>query len=174
MDKDRQLLLRSIRNSLFILADMKDGHSRNVQMKGMLEMIRVSMEGHLPGCDNFGCQDSCPVSRGDQTFRELIRGKQPEPAKVEEVFEGQDVSPEDRLESAREQLRQVVLVCDTLRESCADDLRAGSWSVAAHNDYRLDGMPHTFWLLTHPDGRWIKGEGRTDGEALNHIRAELK
>src|SRR5713226_6913269 len=27
-----------------------------------------------------------------------------------------------------------------------DDLRAEGWAVAAHNDYRVDGVPHTFWL----------------------------
>lgn len=51
----------------------------------------------------------------------------------------------------------------------ADDLatlRAAGWSVAVHNDYRLYGEPHTFWLFTHPDGRWLKGEGRTDEDAI--------
>jgi hypothetical protein len=51
-------------------------------------------------------------------------------------------------------------------ETTADQLRAAGWSVAVHNDYRLHGEPHTFWLWTHPDGRWIKGEGRTDAAAL--------
>lgn len=45
-------------------------------------------------------------------------------------------------------------------------IRGGEWSVAVHNDYRLDGITHTFWLFTHPDGRWVKGEGRSDVEAL--------
>lgn len=49
----------------------------------------------------------------------------------------------------------------------ADALRAAGWSVAVHNDYRLKGEAHTFWLWTHPDGRWVKGEGRTDDEALS-------
>ena len=44
-------------------------------------------------------------------------------------------------------------------------LRSDGWSVAVHNDYRQDGEPHTFWLLTR-DGRAVKGEGRTDEEAL--------
>jgi len=38
--------------------------------------------------------------------------------------------------------------------------------VAVHNDYRLNGKAHTFWLFTHPNGRWVKGEGKTDNEAL--------
>lgn len=45
-------------------------------------------------------------------------------------------------------------------------LRSDGWTVAVHNDYRLNGEPHTFWLFTHPSGRWLKGEGRTDGIAL--------
>lgn len=57
------------------------------------------------------------------------------------------------------------------REAAAlpDDLRAQGWTVAVHNDYRLNGEPHTFWLFTK-DGMAIKGEGRTDAEALNQCR----
>lgn len=54
-----------------------------------------------------------------------------------------------------------------------DDIRAQGWSVAVHNDYRLDGMNHTFWLFTK-DGRAIKGEGLSDQEALNQVRTQLK
>ena len=46
------------------------------------------------------------------------------------------------------------------------DLRRAGWSVAVHNDYRQDDAPMTFWLLTHPDGRWVKGEGLSDAYAL--------
>lgn len=52
-----------------------------------------------------------------------------------------------------------------------EELRAAGWSVAVHNDYRLNGEPHTFWLFTHPNGRWIKGEGRTDDEAITQAAA---
>lgn len=52
-------------------------------------------------------------------------------------------------------------------------LRADGWSVAVHNDYRLNGEAHTFWLWTHPNGRWIKGEGGTDEEALSQCLAAL-
>ena len=45
-------------------------------------------------------------------------------------------------------------------------LRADGWMVGVHNDYRLNGEPRTFWLLTHANGRWIKGEGTTDASAL--------
>ena len=52
-------------------------------------------------------------------------------------------------------------------------LRKAGWSVAVHNDYRLDGEPATFWLFTHPDGRWVKGEGSTDVLALLDVAEEV-
>jgi hypothetical protein len=45
-------------------------------------------------------------------------------------------------------------------------LRKLGWMVAVHNDYKLNGTPMTFWLFTHPSGRWVKGEGQTDEGAL--------
>jgi hypothetical protein len=54
------------------------------------------------------------------------------------------------------------------------DLRAAGWSVAVHNDYWVDGRSYTFWLLTHPSGRWIKGEGETDLEALEQCSASAR
>lgn len=45
-------------------------------------------------------------------------------------------------------------------------LRAEGWTVAVHNDYRLSGRAMTFWLLVHPCGLSVKGEGVTDDEAL--------
>ena len=57
-------------------------------------------------------------------------------------------------------------------ERTPDDLRAMGWSVAVHNDYRINGEPHTFWLFTK-DERAVKGEGHTDADALNQIRAAL-
>lgn len=53
-----------------------------------------------------------------------------------------------------------------------DDIRAQGWTVAVHNDYRLDGKAHTFWLFTK-NGRAVKGEGITDKEALDRVRAQL-
>jgi len=47
------------------------------------------------------------------------------------------------------------------------ELRKSGWTVAIHNDYRLRGKSMTFWLWTHElTGRYIKGEGETDAEAL--------
>jgi hypothetical protein len=62
---------------------------------------------------------------------------------------------------------------DRLLESNPDDMRAAGWAVAVHNDYRQDGLQHTFWLLTK-GGRAINGEGLTDADALNSIRTALK
>lgn len=59
------------------------------------------------------------------------------------------------------------------RASSPDDLRAQGLTVAVHNDYRQNGHPHTFWLFTTPESVAIKGEGRTDAEALNQVRAQL-
>lgn len=36
---------------------------------------------------------------------------------------------------------------DTERD-IVERLRSEGWSVAVHNDYRLNGEPHTFWLFT--------------------------
>jgi predicted nucleic acid-binding Zn-ribbon protein len=58
------------------------------------------------------------------------------------------------------------------RAADPDDLRALGWAVAVHNDYRLNGEPHTFWLMTR-DGRAVKGEGRTDAEALGQVRKQV-
>lgn len=58
--------------------------------------------------------------------------------------------------------------------SCPNDLRKAGLAVAVHNDYKLDGLAHTFWLMTcERDGQLIafKGEGKTDQEALDLIRA---
>lgn len=60
---------------------------------------------------------------------------------------------------------------DLLRD-IPDDLRAAGWAVGCHNDYRQDGSPRTFWLLTK-GGRCVVGEGRTDAEALDKIRERV-
>lgn len=59
------------------------------------------------------------------------------------------------------------------REVTADDVRAGGWAVAVHNDYRLNGESYTFWLFTKGD-RCAKGEGRTDAEAIRQVVAEIR
>ena len=68
-----------------------------------------------------------------------------------------------------EQLSALRAENERLRKALADDLRAGGWAVAVHNDYRLNGEAHTFWLFTK-DGRAIEGEGLSDAEALDEVR----
>lgn len=53
------------------------------------------------------------------------------------------------------------------------ELRAAGWKVAVHNDYTLNGESYTFWLFTRA-GRCVKGEGRTDSEAIAIARAAAK
>lgn len=53
------------------------------------------------------------------------------------------------------------------------DLRRAGWAVAVHNDYQLNGEPHTFWLFTkkiHGTTIAVKGEGPSDAVALNEVR----
>lgn len=52
-------------------------------------------------------------------------------------------------------------------DTILSQLRGAGWSVAVHNDYRQGGERFTFWLFTHENGRYVKGEGRSDVEALN-------
>lgn len=51
-------------------------------------------------------------------------------------------------------------------------LRGRGWAVAVHNDYRLAGVAHTFWLMTKGDAA-AKGEGTSDLEALIRLEAEI-
>lgn len=73
------------------------------------------------------------------------------------------------------QLRAVDADYERLRDklqklNVLNDIRAAGWSVAVHNDYRSNGKQYTFWLFTHANGRWVKGEGATDAEALEQVR----
>lgn len=53
-------------------------------------------------------------------------------------------------------------------------LRDAGWMAAAHNDSIHDNVFHTFWLFTHQSGRFLKGEGRTDHEAVSLILAQAR
>ena len=59
---------------------------------------------------------------------------------------------------------------DAKLQTRLSELRGAGWSVAVHNDYMLGGARYTFWLWTHPCGRFIKGEGTTDAEAIGICR----
>lgn len=71
-------------------------------------------------------------------------------------------------------IHEIALALDRRAERARreDEFRALGWAVAIHNDYRLNGEPHTFWLFTKGD-RCVKGEGRTDAEALAQVAAIL-
>lgn len=51
-------------------------------------------------------------------------------------------------------------------------LRGAGWAVAVHNDYRLGGKAHTFWLWTNAEDRCVKGEGTSDSQALRQCLAK--
>jgi hypothetical protein len=45
-------------------------------------------------------------------------------------------------------------------------LREKGWCVAAHHEFEMHKQLRTFWLFTHPCGRWIKAEGAATSEVL--------
>ena len=54
------------------------------------------------------------------------------------------------------------------------ELRSHGWTVAVHNDYRLNGEAFTFWLFTNEQlGVFFKGEGRTDDDAVENVRVQV-
>ena len=73
------------------------------------------------------------------------------------------------LEAENAELKELV----SKGQSVLDTLRAKGWSVAAHNDYKQSGNPHTFWLLTKGN-RCYRGEGVTDWLALSNIATEIQ
>ena len=58
-------------------------------------------------------------------------------------------------------------------QAAADDLRSAGLLVAVHNDYLMHGNQYTFWLFVDRSGMSYKGEGLTDADALNQVRAVL-
>ncbi len=83
-----------------------------------------------------------------------------------------------RLSTALEELQAEFEAAHYLT-SILEGLRSRGWMVAIHNDYRLKGKNHTFWLFTKDGdsmfpssngkttaGKFLKGEGLSDLEAL--------
>jgi hypothetical protein len=92
-----------------------------------------------------------------------------------DIVPGSNLVTHERTRSVRYRLVQPIETLSappTCAGSVPDDIRARGWTVAVHNDYQQGGTPHTFWLFTK-DGRYLKGEGRTDHEALNQVREQL-
>lgn len=65
--------------------------------------------------------------------------------------------------------------CERLKRSNPDDLRKQGWRVAIHNDYYRHDLDQvwTFWLFTKFSVN-AKGEGATDEDALDEVRARVK
>jgi len=53
------------------------------------------------------------------------------------------------------------------------ELRQRGWVVAVHNDYKLQGNLHTFWLFTK-GAYCAKGEGQSDEEALAQVLVQVQ
>jgi hypothetical protein len=54
-----------------------------------------------------------------------------------------------------------------------DSIRKKGWVVAIHNDYKVNGMPYTFWLFTKDPNLAVKGEGINDNVALSIVMTEI-
>ena len=116
------------------------------------------------GCPKWhGCARDKGWKPGDPTPRPIIEGPQAatHPTPTEQA--AMDARPEPDA-SGRPWPESHI----------ADDIRARGLNVAVHNDYQQDGEHYTFWLFTDPaSGKWFKGEGKSDAEALDQIRAQL-
>jgi hypothetical protein len=78
------------------------------------------------------------------------------------------------LDYATQQLRAALAASQQAAHAVTvDRIRSEGWAVAVHNDYRLNGDAHTFWLFTK-NGLAVKGEGKTDAEALAQVDAAIR
>ena len=53
-----------------------------------------------------------------------------------------------------------------------DMLKERGWLIAVHSQHKRDGLPYSSWLFIHPNGRWIKGEGHSDEQAVQNAYAQ--
>lgn len=104
--------------------------------------------------DKYDCPESltCPVVMTADALRALLA----------------------KLAKTEDDLKAEILMSTRTVLDWLDHLRGRGWAVAVHNDYREDGEPKTFWLLTHKGGRWVRGEGPTDVFALSQCRTEVQ
>lgn len=83
------------------------------------------------------------------------------------------------LRDLRQILEQHLIVVNPTEKAAAqagmilNQLRQAGWTIAVHNDYRLQGEAYTFYCLTHPSGWHVVGEGKTDADALRICRARI-
>jgi DNA-binding transcriptional regulator YiaG len=78
-----------------------------------------------------------------------------------------------KLSLTTREVKQAQRVVGKNAESVPDDIRDQGWTVAMHGDSQVKGKFRTCWLFTNEDGRYLKGEGQTDAEALNLVRQKL-
>jgi len=62
---------------------------------------------------------------------------------------------------------------DTLEQLLAT-LRQAGWTVALHTDSRHNGALRTDWMFTHTSGRYVRGEGQTDREAVREVLERVR
>lgn len=108
-------------------------------------------------------------------FNQYVRGAEREASELRVEIERLRADHDHRkqlLADALEERKLLFAEIERLRAASPDDIRAEGWTVAVHNDYRYVGVQHTFWLFTK-DGRAIKGEGRTDADALAEVRRQI-
>lgn len=93
----------------------------------------------------------------------------------------------DNLETVLKGIEEIKASIQLLSQSAAYDPAAGEkielvnhlnwlrekgWVVAAHYDRPVEPIPFTSWLFTK-GSRYVKGDGRTDLLALQHVRSEV-
>lgn len=87
-----------------------------------------------------------------------------------QAVKGEGLSDTEALNTVRAQIGQNLQHGKADPASVPDDLRARGWATTIHNDFKLDGVFGTYWVMTR-DGRTVVGEGATDAIALDQIRA---
>ena len=168
------------------MANLKDDTERGLYQKFKIERVDGSSEPDRRhyGCRYFvldldhdphavaalrtyavACRRSHPHLSDDliRVIDEIVVGRTP--GNVPLAWEDPSSTPLADLRAANESIRFGL-------DGSPFDIRGQGWDVAVHNDYTLDGRPHTFWLFTKGD-RCAKGEGQTDADALNEVREEV-
>ena len=55
---------------------------------------------------------------------------------------------------------------DQSLEDTLHTVRLMKWRVSVHYEFETHGLLQSFWLFTHPCGKWIKAEGPAASEVL--------
>ena len=167
--------------------ELREVKAERDRLKGELEAAREKLEIARTPCALIRMEGEPGYTQGEARFwheettkmqsardvaeaeRDQLRGElEDEQDSFEDASRqrGLDGIAQDKMRIERDRLKAA------LEEARADDLRDRGWSVAVHNDYQQNGERFTFWLMTK-NNHAVKGEGRTDVEALNQIRQSL-